>query len=70
MRRQLNLHIRPQRQLMNGNTRPNRLRLPRKEPIIHLIHRREVLHIRQKDVNLNDIVDAASCCFEDFGEVG
>jgi hypothetical protein len=70
MRRQLNLNIRPQRQLMHSNTRPHRLRLLGKEPIIHLIHGGEVVHIGQKDIDLNNIIDAASCGFEDLREIG
>jgi hypothetical protein len=70
MGRQLNLDIRAHRQLIHRNTSPTRLRLLGEKGIVHLIHSSEVLHISQKDINLNGIIDTASGCFEDFREVG
>ena len=70
MSRQLNLNIRAKRELMHGNTSPARLWLLWEKGIVDFIHSSEVLHVGEKDVDFNDVVDTASCCFEHFGEVG
>ena len=57
MRRQLNLDIRAQRQLMHRNTRPNRLRILAENLRIYLVHSGEILHVGQKDVDFDDVVD-------------
>jgi len=55
---------------MNSNTSPARLRLLGEEGIVDLVHGGEVLHVGEEDVDFDHVVDAASCCFEDFGQVG
>lgn len=54
---------------MHGNTRPHGLRVLGEELCVHLVHGREVGHVREEDVHLDDVVQAASCLFEDGGEV-
>jgi hypothetical protein len=70
MRRQLNLNIRPHRQLVHRHTSPARLRLLREKGSVLLIHSSEVLHIGQEDINFDDIIDAAPGCLKNFGEIG
>lgn len=54
----------------NGNIRiertysPHWLRVHREELRIHIIHRGEILHVGQKYVDFDDVVDAASGCFK------
>jgi hypothetical protein len=55
---------------MHRNASPARHRLLREKGIIRLIHGSIVLHIGQKNVDFDNVVDAASCCFEYFGKVG
>lgn len=64
----LNLHIRPQRQLLSSHTSPARLRLT---PIllVNLIHSREVLHVIEEHIHLDDVVDAGARSFEDCCQV-
>lgn len=54
--------------IIRDDSRSARFLLP---PILHinLIHRREILHIRDEDVDFDDVVDRGSCSFEDCGEV-
>ncbi len=69
MRRQLNLHIRPQRKLIHRHTSPDRLRVLIKEPLIHLIHSREILHVGEEDVNFDRVVNMRAGCLKDRREV-
>ena len=69
MRRQLNLDIRAQRQLMHRNTRPNRLRILAENLRIYLVHSGEILHVGQKDVDFDDVVDGWAGGGQDGGEV-
>jgi hypothetical protein len=55
---------------MHCNTGPARFRLLREKGIIRLIHGSEVLHVGQENVDLDNVVDAAPCSFEDFRKVG
>lgn len=69
MSRQLNLNIRTKRQLMHRNTSPARFRLLREEGLIDLVHGGKVLHVGQENIDFDHVVDVASGCFEDLGEV-
>ena len=60
MGRTLNLHIRPQRQLENGNTGPDRLGRAVEHLVIDGVHSREVLHVGQEDVDLDDLENPIS----------
>ena len=64
----LNLHIRAQRQLLNSHTRPRGLDI---SPVrlIGFVHGREVLHVRQENVDFENRVEAAAGGGEDGGEV-
>ena len=65
----LNLHIRAQRQLLNSHTRPRGFHI---SPVrfVGFVHGREVLHVRQENVDFEDRVEAAAGGGEDRGEVG
>lgn len=51
-----------------SSSRPARLLIP---PILHvdLIHRRIILHIAQKHIDLDYILNRGAGCFEHVGEV-
>jgi hypothetical protein len=55
---------------MHSNTSPAWLRILREKGFIRLIHGSIVLHVGQENVDFDNVVDAASCCFEYFGQVG
>ena len=64
----LNLHIRPQRQLLYRHTRSRGLHVA---PIrlVHVVHRGEMLHFGEEDVDFEDGVEAGAGGGEDGGEV-
>ena len=64
----LNLHVRPQRQLLDRHTSPRRLHIPPVR-LVHFVHSREMLHIRQENIHLEDSVDRGAGSGEDRGEV-
>lgn len=64
----LNLHISPQRQLLHGHTCSRGLHIV---PIrlVDLVHRGEMLHVGEEDVDFEDGVEAGAGGGEDGGEV-
>lgn len=66
----LNLDIGPQRQLVNGNTRPAGLGFLVEDLVIDLVDGSEISNVGQEDVDLYDVVDAASGGVENLAEVG
>lgn len=69
MRHTLNLHIRPQRQLLDGHTRPRRFDFAREIRLVDFIHGSEIVHGGDEDADADDVVERGSCGFEDGGEV-
>lgn len=55
---------------MHRNTSPAWLRLLLEKGLIRLIHSSIVLHVGQENVDFDNVINAASCCFEYFGKVG
>jgi hypothetical protein len=51
-----------------GDSRPRRLHIA---PVrrIHLIHLGKVLHIGEKDIDLDDVLETRSCRFQDGAQV-
>lgn len=60
----LYLDVCVERQLLHSHAGPHRLRLPREELIIRLVHDREVVHRGDEDVDLQDMLQTAPGLFE------
>jgi hypothetical protein len=54
---------------MNGNTGSNGLRVLSEDLGVDFVHCSEVIHGSEKDVDFDNVVDAASCCLEDSRKV-
>ena len=64
----LNLHIHPLRQLIHSDAAP--CRLAHKMFLILLVHRCEIDHIRNKNIDLDYFLNGRTSCEEDAFDVG
>jgi len=64
----LNLHIRPQWQLLDSDARASRFDIAPVR-LVNIVHGREVLHVREENVDFEDGVEAAPSGGQYGGEV-
>lgn len=70
MRGALNLNISSKRQLVNRNAGPAGFRFLVEDLSIDFVHRGKVLHVRQEDVDFDDVANAASGGIQHCAEIG
>jgi len=64
----LNFHIHVVGELRSLDARPCGLR-SRKELLVHLVHCREIVHVLEVDIALDDFLPGRACSLQDVAEV-